>query len=133
MMAIPGVAAFETANSQHAGAKLEAIKSVTDKPVKYALHTHNHWDHSRDGKVMQDVGAQTVMHMQAAEWLAANPGRDSSHRRRGWLGNSAPLVRSTGGMGRLCHDLHSHYYRRTRRGFSTREKFLYLRDGAAIT
>lgn len=73
-----GVAAFETVNSQHAGAMLEAIKSVTDQPVKYALHTHNHWDHSSGGKVMQDAGAETVMHKFAAEWLAANPGRDTS-------------------------------------------------------
>ena len=73
-----GVAAFETVNSQHAGAMLEAIQSVTDQPVKYALHTHNHWDHSSGGKVLQNAGAQTVMHAQAAEWLAANPGRDTS-------------------------------------------------------
>ena len=73
-----GVAAFETVNSQHAGAMLEAIQSVTDQPVKYAFHTHNHWDHSSGGKVFQDKGAQTVMHAQGAEWLAANPGRDTS-------------------------------------------------------
>ena len=73
-----GVAAFETVNSQHAGAMLEAIKGVTDKPVKYALHTHNHWDHSSGGKVMQDAGAETVMHARAAEWLTANPGRETS-------------------------------------------------------
>jgi glyoxylase-like metal-dependent hydrolase (beta-lactamase superfamily II) len=73
-----GVAAFETVSSKHAGAMLEAIRSVTDKPVKYALHSHNHWDHSNGGSVMQAAGAQTVMHKRAAQWLAANPGRDSS-------------------------------------------------------
>lgn len=73
-----GVAAFETVNSQHAGAMLKAIQGVTDQPIKYALHTHNHWDHASGGRVMQDAGAETVMHAQAAEWLAANPGRDTS-------------------------------------------------------
>ena len=88
-----GVAAFETVNSQHARAMLEAIQSVTDQPVKYALHTHNHWDHSSGGKVFQDEGAQTVMHAQGAEWLAANPGRDTSTIDIVWDGaqNDIPL------------------------------------------
>ena len=73
-----GVAAFETVNSEHAGAMLEEIRTITDKPIKYALHSHNHWDHASGGKVMQEAGAQTVMHALAAEWLAAHPGRDTS-------------------------------------------------------
>ena len=81
-----GVAAFETVNSKHSGQMLEAIKAVTDKPVKYALHTHNHWDHASGGKVMQEAGAQTVMHALAADWLAANPGRDTSPPDMVWEG-----------------------------------------------
>jgi glyoxylase-like metal-dependent hydrolase (beta-lactamase superfamily II) len=73
-----GVAAFETVNSKHAGAMLKAIRGVTDQPIKYALHTHNHWDYSSGGRVMQDAGAKTVMHAKGAEWLAANLGRDTS-------------------------------------------------------
>lgn len=73
-----GVAAFETINSKHSTAMLAAIASVTDQPVKYALHTHNHWDHASGGKVFQDAGAQTVMHKKANEWVIANPGRDMS-------------------------------------------------------
>lgn len=73
-----GVAAFETVSSTHATGLLEAIGRVTDKSVKYAFHSHNHWDHSNGGGVMQKAGAQTAMHTLAAEWLAANPSRDSS-------------------------------------------------------
>jgi glyoxylase-like metal-dependent hydrolase (beta-lactamase superfamily II) len=73
-----GVAAFETVNSKHASGLVDAIRKITDKPIKYALHSHNHWDHANGGQVMQKVGAETVMHKLAAEWLAANPGRDSS-------------------------------------------------------
>jgi len=73
-----GVAIFETVNSKHAGEMLKEIREITDKPIKYALHSHNHWDHASGGKVMQQAGAQTVMHSLAAEWLAANPGRDTS-------------------------------------------------------
>ena len=69
-----GVAAFETVNSKHSIAMLEAIRAVTDQPVKFALQTHNHWDHASGGGVMQEAGAKTVMHKLAAEWLEANPG-----------------------------------------------------------
>ena len=81
-----GVAAFETVNSKHATGMLEAIRAVTDKPVKYALHTHNHWDHASGGGVMQKAGAKTVMHALAAEWLAANPGKDTSTPDMVWDG-----------------------------------------------
>jgi glyoxylase-like metal-dependent hydrolase (beta-lactamase superfamily II) len=65
-----GVAAFETVNSEHATAMLEAIRTITDQPVKYALHSHNHWDYANGGGVMQQADAQTVMHTLAAKWLA---------------------------------------------------------------
>ena len=78
VVADDGVAVFETKNSQHASAMLEAIRSITDQPVTYAFHSHNHWDHNGGGAVMQETGTQTVMHALAAEWLAANPGRDTS-------------------------------------------------------
>lgn len=73
-----GVAAFESVNSEHATALLRAIRAVTDKPIKYILHSHNHWDHASGGGVMQEAGAQSVMHSLAAEYLVANPGKDTS-------------------------------------------------------
>ena len=73
-----GVAVFESVNSDHAAQLLEAVRSVTDQPIRYALQSHNHWDHSSGGKVFQEVGAQTVMHNLAADWLAENPGSDTS-------------------------------------------------------
>ena len=87
-----GVAAFETVSSEHAGAMLGAIRAVTDKPVKYALHTHNHWDHASGGAVMQEAGAQTVMHSIAADWLAANPGRDTSPPDMVWEGERRDIA-----------------------------------------
>lgn len=81
-----GVAAFETVNTKHATGLLKAIRKVTDKPIKYALHSHNHWDHSSGGKVMQEAGAKTVMHKLAAQWLEANPGSDTSPPDTIWEG-----------------------------------------------
>lgn len=81
-----GVAVFETVNTDHSTKLLEAVRNVTDQPIRYTLHSHNHWDHASGGKVFQDVGAQTVMHAQAAEWLAAHPGRDTSQPDVVWEG-----------------------------------------------
>lgn len=82
-----GVAVFETVNSAHGEKLIEAVSAVTDQPIKYALHSHNHWDHASGGKVFQDAGAQTVMHSQAAAWLAANPGMDTSPADIVWDGS----------------------------------------------
>lgn len=82
-----GVAAFETVNSGHATQFVKAIRSITDKPIKYAFHSHNHWDHIGGGKILQALGAETVMHSQAAEYLAANPGRDTSPPDVTWDGD----------------------------------------------
>ena len=73
-----GVVAFETVNSPHAEKMVEAIQSVTDQPIRFALHSHNHWDHAGGGQVFQAAGAETVMHQDAADWLAVNPGQDTS-------------------------------------------------------
>lgn len=81
-----GVAVFETVNSKHAADLLTAVRAVTDQPIKYALHSHNHWDHSSGGAVLQDAGAKTVMHAAAAEWLVANPGQDTSPPDMVWEG-----------------------------------------------
>ena len=39
-----GVIAIESVDSKHAKGMVDAIKLVTDKPIKYLLHSHNHWD-----------------------------------------------------------------------------------------
>jgi len=36
------VAVFDTFDSRHSTAMLDAIRSVTDKPIRYAFHSHNH-------------------------------------------------------------------------------------------
>ena len=82
-----GVAVFETFHSGHSQKLMDAVRSVTDKPIKYAFISHNHWDHSSGGQVFSDAGTQTVMHKRAAEWLEANPGRDSALPDITWSGD----------------------------------------------
>ncbi|MDB4223408.1 MBL fold metallo-hydrolase [Granulosicoccus sp.] len=96
-----GVAAFETVNTAHSIDMVKAIRAVTDKPIKYALLSHNHWDHISGGAVMQAVGAKTVMHSLAADWLAANPGRDTTPPDMVWDG-----ARSDIALGELTIQMH---------------------------
>lgn len=87
MVTDEGVAVFETVNSAHGEKMIEAIRGVTDQPIEYAMHTHNHWDHASGGGVFQAEGAETVMHSLAAQYIAAVPGPDTSPPDIVWDGN----------------------------------------------
>ena len=87
-----GVAVFETFHSGHAGKLLEAVRGLTDEPVRYAFISHNHWDHASGGKVFSDAGATTVMHQLAADWVAANPGRDTAPPDMIWTGDQKSIA-----------------------------------------
>jgi len=82
-----GVAVFETVNTQHSQGMLAAIQQITDKPIRKVFHSHNHWDHSSGGKVFQDVGAKTIAHYQAYEWMVANPNPDMAIPSKYWKGS----------------------------------------------
>ena len=82
-----GVVAFETINTAHGEKMIEAIRGVTDQPIEYAMHSHNHWDHASGGGVFQAAGAETVAHTLAAQYLAAVPGQDTSMPDIVWDGN----------------------------------------------
>ncbi|MBL4941881.1 MAG: MBL fold metallo-hydrolase [Colwellia sp.] len=81
------VLVFETMNSHHAKAMVSKIKQITKKPIKFAFHSHNHWDHSSGGKVFLDEGASTVAHAEAAAWMKANPYKDMVAPTKIWSGN----------------------------------------------
>jgi len=80
------VAVFETFDSAHAQKLLDAVRSVTDKPITHVFQSHNHWDHASGGQVFADLEAQTIMHDLAAQWIAANPGRDTATPTVTWSG-----------------------------------------------
>jgi len=49
---------------------VDAIKKVTDKPIKFLIYSHHHFDHIAGGKAFKDAGATIVAHQRAKERLA---------------------------------------------------------------
>jgi len=87
-----GVIAIESINSKHAVGMVETIKKITDKPIRYLLHSHNHWDHSSGGQVFKDAGAKTLAHIEAYDWMKANPGRDMVVPDESWSGTRKDIT-----------------------------------------
>lgn len=87
-----GVIAIESVNTDHSKGLLQAIQKVTKKPVKFMLHSHNHWDHSSGGQVFKDAGATTLAHVEAYEWMKANKGPDMAVPDEAWAGSRKDLT-----------------------------------------
>ncbi len=87
-----GVIAIESVNTKHATGMLEAIRSVTDQPVKYLLHSHNHWDHANGGNVFREAGAKIVAHEEAYAWMEANPNPDLALPDESWSGEKTEIT-----------------------------------------
>src|SRR5438132_8566224 len=51
-------------------AYVDEIKKVTDKPIKYLIYSHHHYDHIAGGKAFKDAGARIIAHKKVAERLA---------------------------------------------------------------
>src|SRR5436853_5991813 len=49
---------------------LDEIKKVTDKPVKFLIYSHHHYDHIAGGKAFKDAGAKIIAHKNATAHLA---------------------------------------------------------------
>lgn len=82
-----GVIAIEPVNVKHSEGLLAAIKTVTEQPIRYLLHSHNHWDHSKGGAIFRAEGAKIVAHVEAYEWMRANPHPDMALPDDVWAGN----------------------------------------------
>jgi len=50
---------------------LDEIKKVTDKPEKYLIYSHHHYDHIAGGAAFKAVGAKIIAHKRATERLKA--------------------------------------------------------------
>lgn len=86
------VVCIESVSTEQSKGMLEAVKTLTDKPVTYLLQTHNHWDHTRGGQVFRDVGATIVAHSEAKIWMEANPDPEVVIPDIGWKGKRVDLT-----------------------------------------
>ncbi len=48
---------------------VDEIKKVTDKPIKYLIYSHVHFDHIAGGKAFKDAGARVIAHENATKRL----------------------------------------------------------------
>jgi len=49
---------------------VDEIKKVTDKPIKYLIYSHHHFDHIAGGKAFKDAGAKIIAHKNVMVHLA---------------------------------------------------------------
>src|SRR5205085_8227361 len=49
---------------------VDEIKKVTDKPIKYLICSHHHYDHIAGGKAFKDAGATIIAHKNVKAHLA---------------------------------------------------------------
>jgi len=87
-----GVVVIEPVDTKHSKGLLKAIQSVTKKPVRFLLHSHNHWDHSKGGQVFRDAGAKIIAHEKAYNWMKVNPNPELALPDEHWSGNRKDIV-----------------------------------------
>ena len=49
---------------------IDEIRKVTDRPIKYLIYSHHHYDHITGGQPFKDAGAKIVAHKKTQERLA---------------------------------------------------------------
>jgi len=81
----------------------EVIRGITDKPIKYMIYSHNHWDHARGGRVFKDAGAVVIAHELTAQVLEDWPNEEVVPPDLAWSGDTYKI--SLGGV-----DLELHYF-----------------------
>lgn len=68
-----GVIATDPMNPKAAEMLMQEIRKITDKPVKYVVYSHQHWDHISGGKIFKDAGAEFVSHEGCAKHFKRRP------------------------------------------------------------
>jgi len=68
-----GVIVSDPISPAAAKAMRAEIAKLTDKPVKYVVYSHQHWDHIRGGRLFKDEGAKFVSHEKCVAHFADLP------------------------------------------------------------
>lgn len=73
MVTKDGVIATDPLTPKDTKAMRVEIRKVTDKPVKYVVYSHNHWDHVSGGQIFKDEGAQFISHEKCVQHFKDKP------------------------------------------------------------
>jgi glyoxylase-like metal-dependent hydrolase (beta-lactamase superfamily II) len=57
---------------------LQQVRRLSDKPVRYAINTHYHWDHTGGNYVFKDTGATIVSSARTREFIQARTPRQKA-------------------------------------------------------
>ncbi len=92
-----GVVVFDTLGTAVLGKKLvEAIRKVTDKPIKRVIVSHYHADHIYGLQGFQDLGAEIWAHKSGQDYLASETATRLMRERREtlfpWVDENSRLV-----------------------------------------
>lgn len=89
-----GVAVIDTQVNQMMGKRLlKAIRSITDKPILYAINTHYHWDHTNGNVIFREEGATVVAREMTKDFMVNRaPRQEDFLRSRGFTLGDQPFL-----------------------------------------
>ncbi|MDE0683513.1 MAG: MBL fold metallo-hydrolase, partial [Candidatus Poribacteria bacterium] len=89
-----GVAVIDTQVNQMMARRLyNAIRTVTDKPILYAINTHYHWDHTNGNTIFHQAGATVVAREMTKEFMVnRSPRQEAFLRSRGFTLGDPPFL-----------------------------------------
>jgi len=82
---------------------LAEIRNITQAPIRYLFLSHNHYDHIKGAQVFRDEGASVISHIEAYEYMEANPTKDVILPDQTWSGDRRDF--SLGGVTMELHYL----------------------------
>jgi len=91
MITDDGVIVMDSFDKDFAKASLEAIRELTDEPIRYLVYSHNHYDHISGGEVFKVEGAVILSHEATANWLKIHPSPDVVMPDKTWSGAKSEL------------------------------------------
>merc|ERR1712079_847217 len=98
-----GVMVVDPMNNNQAKAMLAEIRNITQAPIRYLFLSHNHYDHIKGAQVFRDEGASVISHIEAYEYMEANPTKDVILPDQTWSGDRRDF--SLGGVTMELHYL----------------------------
>ncbi|ATE74215.1 MBL fold metallo-hydrolase [Lysobacter capsici] len=98
MITDEGVIVMDSFDKDFAKESLEAIRRLTDKPIRYLIYSHNHYDHIGGGEVFKAEGATIFSHEATAQWLKRHPSAEVVMPDQTWSGAKSELKLGRGAI-----------------------------------